>query len=65
MAYVAAKLAPGDDLAILRSFVTLCTTVCVEPSLDHVVIEVQRCDLRKVPTIEAEVDSHMKSVGEF
>jgi len=64
LAYVAAKLALGDDLVKLRNSVTLVTTACFEPSLDYIVAKVPRWDLRKFSTVDQEIGSCMKSVGE-
>merc|ERR1719491_1498818 len=64
LAYIAAKLALGNDLVKLRNSVTLCTTACFEPSLDYVVAKVPRWDLRKFTTVDQAVGSCMKSVGE-
>merc|ERR1719345_647345 len=64
LAYVAAKLGLGSDLVTLRNSVTRCTTACFEPSLDYVVAKVPRWDLRKFTTVDQEVGSCMKSVGE-
>merc|ERR1719327_2641874 len=64
LAYVAAKLALGSDLVQLRNSVTRSTTACFEPSLDYVVAKVPRWDLRKFVTVNQEVGSCMKSVGE-
>jgi len=64
LAYVAAKLALGNDLVQLRNSVTRCTTACFEPSLDYVVAKVPRWDLRKFATVDPAVGSCMKSVGE-
>merc|ERR1719214_72315 len=64
LAYVAAKLALGGDLVQLRNSVTRSTTACFEPSLDYVVAKVPRWDLRKFVTVNQEVGSCMKSVGE-
>jgi carbamoyl-phosphate synthase small subunit len=64
LAYVAAKLALGNDLVKLRNSVTLCTTACFEPSLDYCVIKVPRWDLRKFVSVDQHIGSAMKSVGE-
>merc|ERR1719498_2354621 len=64
LAYVAAKLALGGDLVQLRNSVTKCTTACFEPALDYIVAKVPRWDLRKFATVDPEVGSCMKSVGE-
>eukprot|EP00931_Biecheleriopsis_adriatica_P111998 TRINITY_DN864_c0_g1_i4.p1 TRINITY_DN864_c0_g1~~TRINITY_DN864_c0_g1_i4.p1 ORF type:complete len:1615 (-),score=380.51 TRINITY_DN864_c0_g1_i4:13-4806(-) len=64
LAYVAAKLALGNDLVQLRNSVTRCTTACFEPSLDYCVAKVPRWDLQKFSTVDACVGSAMQSVGE-
>jgi carbamoylphosphate synthase large subunit len=64
LAYVAAKIALGHNLVDLRNSVTKCTTACFEPSLDYCVAKVPRWDLRKFATVDQEVGSCMKSVGE-
>merc|ERR1719210_3115437 len=64
LAYIAAKLALGNDLVKLRNSVTLSTTACFEPSLDYIVAKVPRWDLRKFATVDPRVGSCMKSVGE-
>merc|ERR1719148_545046 len=64
LAYIAAKLALGNDLVKLRNCVTLRTTACFEPSLDYVVAKVPRWDLKKFTTVDPAVGSCMKSVGE-
>eukprot|EP00928_Gymnodinium_smaydae_P000481 TRINITY_DN10184_c0_g1_i2.p1 TRINITY_DN10184_c0_g1~~TRINITY_DN10184_c0_g1_i2.p1 ORF type:complete len:1582 (+),score=248.00 TRINITY_DN10184_c0_g1_i2:51-4796(+) len=64
LAYVAAKLALGADLVQLRNSVTKCTTACFEPSLDYIVAKVPRWDLQKFATVDQNIGSCMKSVGE-
>ena len=64
LAYVAAKLALGVDLVSLRNSVTKKTTACFEPSLDYVVVKVPRWDLKKFGSVDRELGSCMKSVGE-
>ena len=64
LAYVAAKLALGSDLVSLRNSVTRKTTACFEPSLDYVVVKVPRWDLKKFGSVDRELGSCMKSVGE-
>merc|ERR1719487_1253890 len=64
LAYVAAKLALGHNLVQLRNSVTKCTTACFEPALDYLVAKVPRWDLKKFATVDQEVGSCMKSVGE-
>ena len=64
LAYVAAKLALGSDLVSLRNSVTKSTTACFEPSLDYVVVKIPRWDLKKFGSVDRELGSCMKSVGE-
>lgn len=64
LAYVAAKLALGHDLVSLRNSVTKQTTACFEPSLDYVVVKIPRWDLKKFGSVDRELGSCMKSVGE-
>ena len=45
LAYVAAKLALGHTLPVLRNSVTRKTTACFEPSLDYCVVKIPRWDL--------------------
>ena len=47
LAYVAAKLALGKDLVLVRNSVTQTTTACFEPALDYCVAKVPRWDLKK------------------
>merc|ERR1719367_2527720 len=64
LAYIAAKLALGNDLVKLRNSVTLCTTACFEPSLDYIVVKIPRWDLSKFAKVSTKIGSSMKSVGE-
>lgn len=64
LAYVAAKLSLGEDLAALKNRVTTTTTACYEPSLDYVVVKIPRWDLSKFPSVDRSIGSAMKSVGE-
>jgi len=64
LAYVAAKVALGHDLVGLRNLVTRSTTACFEPALDYCVVKVPRWDIDKFPTVEKELGTQMKSVGE-
>ncbi|KAL3931864.1 MAG: hypothetical protein SGPRY_000946 [Prymnesium sp.] len=64
LAYVAAKLALGESLPIVRNSVTRTTTACFEPSLDYVVVKFPRWDLNKFKNVSAGLGSSMKSVGE-
>jgi carbamoyl-phosphate synthase (ammonia) len=64
LAFVAAKLALGHDLSVLRNSVTHTTTACFEPSLDYVVVKVPRWDLKKFDKVSRAIGSGMKSIGE-
>uniref|UniRef100_A0A0N4Z9R3 CAD protein n=1 Tax=Parastrongyloides trichosuri TaxID=131310 RepID=A0A0N4Z9R3_PARTI len=64
LAYVAAKLALGDNLSELRNTVTGETTACFEPSLDYCVVKIPRWDLSKFARVSTTIGSSMKSVGE-
>uniref|UniRef100_A0A7S2JZ90 ATP-grasp domain-containing protein n=1 Tax=Zooxanthella nutricula TaxID=1333877 RepID=A0A7S2JZ90_9DINO len=64
LAYIAAKIALGHDLVSLRNLVTRSTTACFEPSLDYCVVKVPRWDIDKFPTVEKQLGTQMKSVGE-
>jgi len=64
LAYVAAKLALGHSLPIIRNSVTKTTTACFEPSLDYCVVKFPRWDLSKFRRVSSGLGSAMKSVGE-
>jgi carbamoyl-phosphate synthase large subunit len=64
LAFIAAKLALGENLAGLRNSVTGVTTACFEPALDYVVVKVPRWDLQKFRMVSTRIGSGMKSVGE-
>jgi carbamoyl-phosphate synthase large subunit len=64
LAYIAAKLALGNNLAQLRNAVTRATTACFEPALDYVVVKAPRWDLQKFRHASHSIGSSMKSVGE-
>ena len=64
LAYVAAKLALGQSLPVIRNSVTKTTTACFEPSLDYCVVKFPRWDLNKFNRVTAGLGSSMKSVGE-
>ncbi|KAJ7341427.1 hypothetical protein JRQ81_005509 [Phrynocephalus forsythii] len=64
LAYVAAKLALGIALPVLRNSVTNSTTACFEPSLDYCVVKIPRWDLSKFLRVSTKIGSSMKSVGE-
>merc|ERR1719311_1190694 len=64
LAFVAAKLALGQQLPDLTNSVTKSTTACFEPSLDYIVVKIPRWDLSKFDRVSRETGSAMKSVGE-
>ena len=64
LAYVAAKLALGQSLPVIRNSVTKTTTACFEPSLDYCVVKFPRWDLSKFRRVSSGLGSAMKSVGE-
>nr|XP_033793389.1 CAD protein isoform X1 [Geotrypetes seraphini] len=64
LAYVAAKLALGIPLPVLRNSVTDSTTANFEPSLDYCVVKIPRWDLSKFLRVSTKIGSSMKSVGE-
>merc|ERR1719507_2919592 len=64
IAYVAAKIALGNDMVSLRNLVTRSTTACFEPALDYCVVKVPRWDTDKFPTVDSRLGTQMKSVGE-
>lgn len=64
LAYVAAKLALGIPLPVIKNSVTGVTTACFEPSLDYCVVKIPRWDLAKFNKVSTKIGSSMKSVGE-
>jgi len=64
IAFIAAKLAFGHSLAVLRNSITQTTTACFEPALDYVVLKFPRWDLNKFKVVSRRIGSEMKSVGE-
>jgi carbamoyl-phosphate synthase large subunit len=64
LAFIAAKLALGHNLAELRNAITRATTACFEPALDYVVVKAPRWDLQKFRNASPHIGSSMKSVGE-
>ena len=64
LAFVAAKLALGNELPDLKNSVTKSTTACFEPALDYIVCKVPRWDLSKFDKVSRNIGSAMKSVGE-
>lgn len=64
LAYVAAKLALGNNLTELTNKVTRITKSCFEPSLDYVTVKIPRWDINKFKNADPTIGSSMKSVGE-
>lgn len=64
LAYVAAKLALGKSLTAIKNKVTQVTQSCFEPALDYVVVKIPRWDMEKFSSIDEEIGTNMKSVGE-
>jgi carbamoyl-phosphate synthase large subunit len=64
LAFVAAKLGLGHNLASLPNAITRATMACFEPALDYVVVKAPRWDLQKFRGASHSIGSSMKSVGE-
>ena len=64
LAFVAAKLGMGYGLFELKNSVTRTTSAFFEPALDYVVCKIPRWDLSKFRSVDKELGSSMKSVGE-
>ena len=64
LAFIAAKLALGYTLPVLRNAITQTTTACFEPALDYVVCKVPRWDVDKFEGADRRIGTEMKSVGE-
>lgn len=64
LAFIAAKIALGYSLPILRNSLTQVTSACFEPSMDYVVTKIPRWDLKKFSKVNNKLGSSMKSVGE-
>jgi carbamoyl-phosphate synthase large subunit len=64
LAFIAAKLGLGHDLATLPNAITRATMACFEPALDYVVVKMPRWDLQKFRGAVHSIGSSMKSVGE-
>jgi carbamoyl-phosphate synthase large subunit len=64
LAFIAAKLGLGYNLAALPNAITGATSACFEPALDYVVVKVPRWDLQKFRGVSPNIGSSMKSVGE-
>ncbi len=64
LAFVAAKLGLGYALHELKNSITGSTSAFFEPALDYVVCKLPRWDLDKFKSVNRNLDSSMKSVGE-
>ncbi|MBP9719306.1 MAG: carbamoyl-phosphate synthase (glutamine-hydrolyzing) large subunit [Candidatus Levybacteria bacterium] len=64
LAYVAAKLALGQNLTEIKNSVTGVTSACFEPALDYIVTKIPRWDIEKFRGADEKIGSSMKSVGE-
>lgn len=64
LAFIAAKLALGHTLPMLKNSVTQTTTACFEPALDYIVLKMPRWDLGKFENANPRIGTEMKSVGE-
>lgn len=65
LAYIAAKLALGEKLPVLRNSVTGKTTACFEPSLDYCVVKIPRWDLSKFARVSTRVSHFLSLVQMF
>lgn len=64
LAFVAAKLALGFNLAEIKNAVTKKTVAFFEPALDYVVVKIPRWDIHKLRSADRRIGTEMKSVGE-
>lgn len=64
LAYIAAKLALGQNLTGIQNKVTQTTQACFEPALDYIVVKIPRWDIEKFKGAEEKIGTSMKSVGE-
>ena len=64
IAKIAAKLAVGYTLDEIPNDITRKTPASFEPTLDYVVVKMPRWAFEKFPLANAELTTHMKSVGE-
>lgn len=65
LAYVAAKIALGYQLAEIPNSITKVTTAFFEPALDYIVCKIPRWDLDKFDEVDQTIGTEMKSVGEI
>ena len=64
IAKIAAKLAVGYTLDEIPNDITRKTPASFEPTLDYIVVKMPRWAFEKFPMADAELTTHMKSVGE-
>ncbi|GAA2184301.1 carbamoyl-phosphate synthase large subunit [Brooklawnia cerclae] len=64
IAKIAAKVAVGYTLDEIPNDITRETPASFEPTLDYVVVKVPRFAFEKFPSADANLTTHMKSVGE-
>ena len=64
IAKIAAKVAVGYTLDEIKNDITRQTPASFEPTLDYVVVKVPRFAFEKFPNADAQLTTHMKSVGE-
>jgi carbamoyl-phosphate synthase large subunit len=64
IAKIAARLAVGYTLQEITNDITLATPASFEPAIDYCVVKWPRFAFEKFPGADAELTTHMKSVGE-
>lgn len=64
LAYVAAKISLGYEMAEIPNAITKVTTSFFEPALDYIVCKFPRWDLAKFDNVDQTIGTEMKSVGE-
>ncbi|WP_196890005.1 carbamoyl-phosphate synthase large subunit [Aureivirga sp. CE67] len=64
IAKLAAKLALGDTLDVLRNDITKKTPACFEPTIDYVVTKIPRFNFEKFQNDTSRLGTSMRSLGE-
>jgi len=64
IAKIAARLAVGYALEEITNDITLATPASFEPTIDYAVVKIPRFAFEKFRGVDAELSTHMKSVGE-
>jgi carbamoyl-phosphate synthase large subunit len=64
IAKIAARLAVGYALEEIENDITKVTPASFEPTIDYVVVKWPRFAFEKFPGVDAQLSTHMKSVGE-